>query len=308
MMAQHRLRVRCLRLLGKTLLGLLLVCCLTDLACSADRPATIYDVTQRRLDLIPAGTVIGDKPPRGWTNLILKSYPRPGAGDRKELSATADRLARLLFTALLADVEPVKTSGGQRWKLAKVAVGLGTRIGERDTIITPETHRGLGASLGLFGPIVLSTGQEKLADILIVARSATMLVFDSPGMMLRRQRHRPIVLRYAVLVEGRTGRLETLLWVLDREERGTFSGPTDPIRWLPHNLLGDCILHVDAGEFSLGQPTEKAFAMTDAPKGQKEIAADDDLKPLLARRRFSTALAADLEAKLRQALAHAAEK
>jgi hypothetical protein len=297
----------CFRLLGKTILGLLMVCCLTDFACSADRLAATYDVTQRRLDLIPAGTVIGEKPPRGWSNLILKSYPRPGAGDMKQLPAMADRLSRLLFTALLADVKAVK-GGGERWKLAKVAVGLGTRIGERDTIITPETYDRLGASLGLFGPVVLRTAQEKLADILVVARSDTMLVFDSPGMMVRRERHRPVVLRYAVLVEARTGWLETLLWVLDRGERGTFSGPTDPIQWLPHNLLGDCVLHVDAGEFSLGQPTEKAFAMTEAPKGQKEIPVSDDLKPLLARRRFSTALAADLESKLREALAHAVGK
>ena len=306
MMARYWNRVRCLRLLGKTLLGLLMVCCLTDLACSADRPATTYDVTQRRLDLIPAGTVIGDKPPRGWSNLILKSYSRPGAGDMDQLSATADRLSRLLFTALLADVKPVKSGGGERWKLAKVAVGLGTRVGERDTVITPESQG--RANLGLLARIVLNTAYEKLADILVVARSDTMLIFDSPSMMVRHERHRPIVLRYAVLIDSGTGRLETLLWVLDREERGTFRGPTEPIQWLPHNLVGDSILHVDAGEFSLGQPTEKAFAMTNAPRGEKEITPGDDLKPLLARRRFSTALAADLEIKLREALAHAADK
>ncbi len=307
-MALYGNPIRCLRLIGKTLFGLLMVCCLTDFACSADRPGLTYDVRQRRLDLIPAGTVIGDKPPRGWSDLILKSYSRPGAGDMKQLSATADRLARLLFTALLADVERVKTGGSERWKLAKVAVGLGTRIGEEDTIITPQSQARLGANFGLLARIVLNTAQDKLADILVVARSDTMLVFDSPSMMVRHERHRPIVLRYAVLVDSQTGRLETLLWVLDREEHGILGGPTDPIQWLPHNLVGDCVLHVDAGEFSLGQPTEKAFAMTDAPKGEKEISPGDDLKTLLARRRFSAALAANLEIKLREALAHAAGK
>ncbi|HWG42777.1 MAG TPA: hypothetical protein VN688_08330, partial [Gemmataceae bacterium] len=65
---------------------------------------------------------------------------------------------------------------------------------------------------------------------------------------------------------------------------------------------------VDGTEFSLGQPTERAFAMTQPPKGKKEITVGDELKSLVAQRRFSPTMAADLEGKLRGALKQAAEK
>jgi hypothetical protein len=299
---------RGVRLLGKTFLSLLLLCCLTDVACSQGRTTPAYDVTLHHLNLIPPGTIIDREPPNGWTDLIIKSYSRPGAGDTNQLSPTADRLSRLLFTAVLADVKADRTGDRGRFKLGKVAVGLGMKIGDKDTIITPETQRRLGADLGLLARVVLRAAQDKLADVVIVTRSRTLLVFDSPSLMLRDERHKPVVLRYAVLVDERTGRLNTLLWVLDRTERGDYGGPIGRIQWLPPNLTGDCILHVDADEFSLGQPTEKAFAMTSAPRGQKEIAVRDGLESLVVRRRFSPDMAAELESKLREALQFAAGK
>jgi hypothetical protein len=291
------------RFIGKLLLSVLMVCCLTDVACSDGRSDLAYDVTLRRLAQIPPGTVIGQEAPKGWSHLIIKSYSRPGAGDVNELSSIADQLARLLFTAIIADVQPDKRgSDAKRYKLVKVAVGVGTRIGRKDTVITPDTQNRLGADLGLLARVVLRKAQDKLGDISIVARSAAFLVFDAPSFLVVDGKHRPIVLRYAVLVEERTGRLDTLVWALGREEDGKYTEPIGAIQWLPPNLTGDCILHVDGNEFSLGQPTERAFAITAPPKGQKEIKVRGDLKSLLARPRFSSSTAAELETKLRQAL------
>ncbi len=219
MMAHYWHWVRQVRFLGKTLLSVLLICCLTDVACSQGKSGPAYDVTQRRLELIPPGTVIGKEAPKGWTNLVIKSYSRPGAGDMKQLSPLADRLSRLLFTAILADVKEDKAREGKRYKLAKVAVGLGMRVRDKDTIITPETERRLGAGLGFVARVVLRTAQEKLAEIVVVARSDTLMVFDSPSLIVHEGKHKPIILRYAVLVDENSGRLNTLVWVLDREER-----------------------------------------------------------------------------------------
>ncbi|HTU19096.1 MAG TPA: hypothetical protein VMG10_13630 [Gemmataceae bacterium] len=295
-----------IRFLGKMLLSLLMMCCLTDVACSGGKSGPDYDVTLRRLEQIPPGTVIDKKAPKGWSNLIVKSYSRPGAGDVKQLSITADRLTRLLFTAIVANVKPNKEgSDGKFYKLAKVAVGLGTRIDDKDTVVTPDTQKRLGAGLGLFARVVLRTAQEKLDDITILARSATFQVFDSPSLMVVDGKHKRIVLRYALLVEERSGRLDTLVWALGHDQDGKYGNPIGAIQWLPPDLTGDCVLHVDGNEFSLGQPTEKAFAITAPPKGQKEIKVGDDLKPLVARPRFSTKTAAELETKLRQALQNA---
>lgn len=300
--------IRQFRLFGKALLSVLLVCCLTDVACSQGKPAAIYDVKPRRLEQIPAGVIIGKTAPKGWSNLILKSYSRPGAGDVKQLSATADRLARLLFTAILADVKADNSGGGKRYKLAKVALSLGTRIGDKDTIVTPETQKRLGAGLGFLARVVLRGAQEKLSETVIVARSRTLMVFDSPSYMHHENKHIPVVLRYAVLVEEKTGRLNTLVWPLARKADGKYSGPIGAIQWLPSNFSAECVLHVDGREFALGQPTEKAFAMTAPPKGRKEIVADDDWRSLAARPRFSKSSAAQLESKLREALQRAGAK
>jgi hypothetical protein len=308
-MMQYWHSLRRLRLIGKTLLSVLLICCLTDVACSQGKNGSGYDVTVRRLEQIPPGTVLAKEAPKGWSNLIIKSYSRPGAGDMKQLSPTANRLCRLLFTAILADVKPDKAGGdGKRYKLAKVAVGLGTRVRGEDVILTPDTQKKLGADLGLLARVVLRTAQEKLGDIAVVARSNTLMVFDSPSLMVVEERHKPIVLRYAVLVEAQTGRLNTLVWALGRDEGGKYSDPIGAIQWLPPNLTDDCVLHVDGSEFSLGQPTEKAFAMTTPPKGRKEIKVSDDLKSLIARPRFSAATAAELESKLRESLKQATER
>lgn len=303
MIAYCRYTLHGVRLLGKMLLSVLMICCLTDVACSGGKSDPAYDVTLRRLEQVPPGTVIDKKAPKGWSNLIIKSYSRPGTGDVKQLSSAADRLTRLLFTAIVADVKANKDgSDGKPYKLAKVAVGLGTRIGDKDTVITPDTQKRLGAGLGLLARVVLRTAQEKLNDITVVARSATFLVFDSPSMMVVEGKHKPIVLRYALLVELQSGHLNALVWALARAEDGKYSRLVGAIQWLAPNLTGDCVLHVDGSEFSLGQPTERAFAITAPPKGQKEIKVGDDLKPLLARPRFSTTTAAELETKLREEL------
>lgn len=295
------------RLLGQTLLSMLMLCCLTDVACSDSQSSIAYDVTPRRLAQIPPGTVIGKEAPKGWSHLLLKSYSRPDAGDVKQLWPTADRLARLLFTALIADVRCQAEPGNQgkssqRCKLAKVAVGVGTRIGDKDVVITPDTQEQLGANLDLLACVVLRTAQEKLKDITVAARSATFMVFDSPSFLVVDGKHKPIVLRYAILVDERTGCLNTLVWPLGREADGGYSGPLGPLQWLPPNLTDDCVLHVDGGAFRFGQPTERAFAILAPPHGKKEILIEDKWKSLASRPRFSSAAAAELGANLRAAI------
>jgi hypothetical protein len=301
-MVHRSLTPHSVRLLGKTILSVLMICCLTDFACSDGKSIPAYDVALRRLDSIPPGTVIVKEAPKDWSHLIVKSYSRPAEGDVNQLSAMADRMARLLFTAIVANVKEENGGGeGKSYKLEKVAVGLGTRIDGKDTIVTPDTQRRLGADLGLLGRVVLRTAQEKIGEIRVVARSASMMVFDSPSFLVVEGKHKPIVFRYVLLVDRKTGRLNALVCALGREGED-YQGPIGRIQCLPPNLTGDCVLHVDGNEFSLGQPTEKAFAAVSPPKGEKEIDAGDELRPLVSRSRFSAASAAELESNLRKIL------
>ncbi len=287
------------RRFGPTLPSLVLLGSLILASCSREQEATsAHDVSGRSLDLIPAGTVIGSDAPRGWSHLLLKSRPRAAAGDVGKLSEDSIRLAGLLFTALAADVRADR----DRYRLERVAVGMGTRIGEEDVIVTPQTQRQLGADLGFVAGIVLSTAHDRLGEIKIVARAPAFALFDAPNLMLRGDRHRPVVLRYAVLVEETTGKLDTLLWLLDKDDSGGHAGPVGPMEWLPPNKIEDCVLHVDGREFTLGNPTEKAFAMSRLPQGQKQIDFPASIRAAAAGQKMTAETAGALEAGLRAAL------
>jgi hypothetical protein len=306
-----RKTARTFRFLGQGLFGLLAIGCLTSPACpqapgprsegqagapSDSRPR--YDVTPRRMDLIMPGTVIDKGPPRDWTHLIIKSNPRVGAGDMKAVPKSAITLSSLLYTAIVARVE--EKAG--RHRLAAVAVGLGTRVDGKDMIVSPEKQKELGANLGLLERLVLSKAQEKLAEVQVVVRSDTLALIDAPGLLQRDGKHQPVVLRYAVLVDPATGKLETLLWAIDRDERGGYAGVAGPVEWLPPNKMEDCVLHVAAHEFSLLGPSENAFAMNRVPQGQKQLTLTAELKPLAGRMRLTEEMAQELETKLRAAL------
>jgi hypothetical protein len=260
----------------------------------------LCDVTVRPLERIPAGTVIGNDAPTGWTHLLLKSHPRPGAGDVAQVSADHLQLAGLLFTALVAEV---RQEGG-RHRLARVAVGLGTRVGGKDVIITPQTQQSLGANLGLLARMVLARADEKLAGVVSVARSPSLAVFDAPNLMLRGGRHRPMVLRYAVLLEPTTGRLDTLVWLLDPEEGSS----AEAAEWLPPAKVDEGVLHVDGREFTLGFPNERSFALCRLPAGQRRLTFPEPLRALACQPRLSEALAVDLEARLRAVLKDAGRR
>jgi hypothetical protein len=278
------------------LMGLLAVAALG--ATAGRGTAGVPDVRPRRIALIQPGTVIGAQAPEGWTHLLIKSQPRAAEGDVDQLSADVRELSGLFFTALLARVEARDVRGQRRYFLATVASGLGTRIGDRDTIISPDTQEKLGANLGFLGRIALRKGYDRLQGVHVVARSESLALIDAPVMMLREGRHRPVVLRYAVVVDPPSGRLETLLWAISQDGRGMYRDILGVAEWLPPNKIEERILHVDANEFSLGLPTENALAMVRLYRGQKQLSFPEALKANAAKGRLTPAAAADLEAGL----------
>jgi hypothetical protein len=295
------------RLLGKAVLGVLLLGCVTTSACpQGSRPGLNYDVKPRRVDLVPAGTVIDAGPPKNWSHLIIKSQPRAAAGDYKQIAPNSVRMAGLLFTGILANVKAEGTADKPRHRLAGLAVGMGTKIDGKDTIITPDTQRKLGANLGFLAGVVLTKAYEKLEALQLVARSDTMAVLDAPNILLRDGKHQSVVLRYAFMVDAATGKLDTLLWAIERDAKGNYRDAVGPIEWLPPSKIEDCVLHVDAREFSaLGVPNDFAFALNQMVKGDKTVELPDALKPLAGKPRLTTETAADLETKLRDAMKQA---
>jgi hypothetical protein len=251
---------------------------------------------------IPPGLVIDKSAPKGWSHLIVKSGAVAGAGDVAKMSATTRELSGLFFSAIVANVTSEKTSAGLRYRLDKVAVGLGTRIAGVDKIISLETQRDLGANLGFLQRTALRKATDRIQNVQMVARSDSLAVVDAPVYMLLRNKHLPATLRYVVLVDPKTGQLNTLIWAIERSEAGDSRGVVGHMEWLPPNKVEERVLHVDASEFSLGLVTERAMAMTRLFKGKTQIDFPKDFVELAGQTRFSEASAARLETKLRELL------
>jgi hypothetical protein len=259
--------------------------------------AAQVDVTVRSVEMIQPGTVIGNQAPRGWTHLVIKSRPRMEREMARKVADSTAELASLLFTAIVADVRADPHAQDEaRFCLARVGVGVGTRLSGRDVILSSETQQQLGADLGILEQMVLSGGEKELKKMRCTARSRTLAILDARGVLAVEGRHYPVVLRYALLVNPRTGRLDTLLWVLHfKGEQQQYGGPLTHIQWLPPNLVDDCLLHVDTNEFIFGFPTSLAFAMARPPQGWRVIAFPNELRGAAVQARFAPAVAQNLQ-------------
>jgi len=248
--------------------------------------------------LIPAGTVISNKPPSGWTHLIDKSHPKMHYGDVDQVPRPVRALSGMFFTAMVARVRPPDGQDHAGYWLDEVAIAMGTRIGDADTIITPETQKRLGARLGLLPRIALERGYERFKTVTVAARTSTMAIVDGPAMMLLDGKHRPVVLRYAILVHPRTGELETLMWMILQDDQGGYERMISDCQWLLPNQVEERLLHVDANEFVLGLITENAMAIVHLCKGRMEIGFPPDVKRIGTASRLSQESALELEKQL----------
>ncbi len=231
-------------------------------------PAGRYLLEPRILGRIPPATPIADRPPAGWSNLVLKSHSRLAQGDLDKIPATTARLSTLFFTAILANVRAERAVGGRvRYSLDRVAIGLGTRVKDQDVIVSSQTEAAQGANLGLLAVVVLSQAEARLDAMRQVARSETMAIVDAPTTALRQGRHVPAVLRYAVVVDPANGRLTTFAWLIALDDAGGRSLVASSAQRLRPNLVATCELDVDANEFFAGVPSDEAFAVLSSPPG-----------------------------------------
>ena len=262
-------------------------------------PPETIDVTGHPVAPIPPGTVIADAAPDGWSHLILKSQPRFSEESAAEVSQATRDMIGLLFTAIVADVE---RKGFRRFVLAKVAAGVGTEVNGQDTIISSESQAELGAELGLIQQMVLSGGEKHVRKMVCVARSSTMAVLDAPNLLCLDEKHTEAVIRYALLVDRRSGRLNTIAWAIKKDNQSNLATMIGPAQWLPGDYVEDCLLHVDHGGYILGIPTSAAFARCQIPQGRRTLEFPPELAALATATEWDQEAARTLEKQLRKLL------
>jgi hypothetical protein len=255
------------------------------------------DITPRPVGLIPPGTVIGDRPPEGWSHLVLKSRYRI-ANPEGMPSAVADGVASI-FTSILARVETVPRADGPSYRLGDLALGAGASIAGQDTIVSTATRGKLKADLGLVGGMTLAEHEKRWPKVLIRARSNTMRILDDPTFLYRDGGHHPVVLRYTVLVEPKTGRLETLVWRVDVDPAGKYLGAVGSLEWLSPNLVGCCLLHHAPPRFTLGFPELLSMAVFSLPPGHTQIPIPNSLRDVLGLFHLPPPQAREMEKGLR---------
>lgn len=255
------------------------------------------DLEPRPLERIPVGTVIGKRPPAGWTNLILFAVPTLTPEDQRDAPQIAMHYARMFKFTLLGNVTRRPDLPGAPHVLDRVARGFATTVRDRETVI--QAGRTLDAQLGLFGRRILEENEAILDnDVRQIVRTPNLVIFDAKSVMLRDGEHRPMVMRHAVLVDPDTGKLQTLVWLLtDRYEAAE-----DAMQLLPEGLWEQRLLSVKRDRFTFGIPDREAFALRRIPQGTA-VPYTPALRQAATVRTFTAAQVPDIEATLR---AHAA--
>jgi len=270
---------------------------------SASAPAPAVDVIPQEIPRLEPGTVVADRAPAGWTHLVIKSKPRIADASRADVSDTVAQLATLVSSIIVADVRAVQSPAGRTFRLARFAVGLATAVEGQDKVVTSDSYERIGAKFGFLEASVLAAAEEQLAKMRQLVRSPTMALLQGEGVLWLDGKHQVVLVRYALLVDPRSGRLYALCWGLQPRENGRYGLVGSTVRWLPPGLIEDCQLHVDPDQFFLGVPSRTAFAMAQLPPGRKLLRASRRLAELLVRPTYLPAEARLLETHLWRALA-----
>ncbi len=260
------------------------------------------DPAVRSLTRIAAGTKVGDRNANRWNRIVLLAKPRLASGDVDELSETVRKASTAFTLTILATVKPYSaTDGSLRYQLAEVGVGYSVPIKGVQTVISYDTVQTQGADPGFIGRQVLSTNEEQLKKVVIVVRSTTLLIFDTPGIVHRQGKHRDYKIRHLVWIDPKTGQGATVVWLLGKDEQDQLRPANEPLKLIATGTTEDRKIHVDGSEFFLGIPSERAFALEDLPPGQA-IGWTAPLAEVAALPAYSPESLSGLSAALNQAI------
>jgi hypothetical protein len=217
------------------------------------------------LVFLQPGLRISDKPPKGWSHLVLKSLPRLVSGDRSGLPAEASKMATFFRTAIVADIQPADPDE-KNFVLAQVGVGICVPQDDvHDVVVSSDRIDALGLHLSTVERLVLDAAEAELAEGRIIARTPTFALFRTPATLVVGGKHRKIALYYAFCVEGSTGQLYSAVWAM-RPESEPQVAPSALVK-LGAKSIFDCELDVKVKRILGTIPFSWSFAMRTLPPG-----------------------------------------
>lgn len=210
------------------------------------------------------GLRVDDRPPRGWSHLVVKSVPSLATGDLATLPASASATATRFRTAILADVG---RSASGNYALRKVGAAMCVPGRGGDVVVSSATAEALGVELGTMDGLVLARAEAELARGKLVARSPTFALFRTPCRLVWDRKHADVVLFYALIVDPADGVLRVGVWP---------GSATAEVRVVAEEWVEvavgttfGCGLDVEASRLLGAVPYSWSFAMKGLPPGDR---------------------------------------
>lgn len=236
---------------------------------------------------LKSGVVIGRESEAGYSNLVTVVLPRLASGAIDSLPSYAQQYASKFKFTVLANVTSRDDGSGKSFYLDKVGIGFSMEIGKDLVVVSKETANDFGANLGMIDRTVLGGNEECLDDIIQVARTNRLIVYDAEATMLIGEKHEKRIIRHLLWVSPRTGQLGSLVWQLKAQGSGDYLLDSPDMQLLPMGYKEDRRIHVsEGGMFSSVAPSPDQFAMVSLPPG-KPVPFNTKLRAVAARRKMS---------------------
>lgn len=231
------------------------------------RPATV-DLTPRPMPRLQPGIVLGKHQASGYSDMLTLAEPRLAAGHIDSLPQFAHRYASMFKFTVLANVVRYRAGNQDAFLLKNVGVGFAMDIKGETVVVTSDSANQLGADLGRIERGVLSGNESSLEEIIQVARTGQLIVFDAKANILVGSKHGERFVRHFVWVSPKTGKLGFLVWLLNDQGREDYTVVARDMQWLPSGFREDRRIHVSEGGLFSAIPTPDRFALVSLPQGQ----------------------------------------
>ena len=226
------------------------------------------DLTPKPLPRLQPGIVVGQEQDFGYSDLVTLVFPRLASGEVDSLPEFAVRYASMFNMTILANVVEQPRGDQRAYLLDKIAIGFAMNIGGKMTIVTSDTANDLGANLGMIDRGVLSGNEECLNDVVQIARTDRLVVFDAKANVLIGTKHEPRIIRHFIWASPASGKLGVLIWQLRADGSGDYAIDSPTMQLLPAGFKEDRRIHVSAGNFLSSKiPTPDRFALETIPQG-----------------------------------------
>jgi hypothetical protein len=230
----------------------------------AGDPGPVWNLKGEALESFPPGLDVAAATPEGCSDVVIRVKQRVDPRQADLIDETSRSHVSRYVSILGARVK--RPENGGRFRFDGFIQGLSTDINGRPRIVTLAKLDQLGAESTFSSRYVLRRLEENSNQARVEARSDTFALLLTRALMVRNGRHRPVALRYGVVLDAATGKLTTFIWGVDVDGQ-RLTNAFGPIRRLPPSLEWNIDLHVDPTEFTLGIPRPNALGVPDLPAG-----------------------------------------